>query len=386
MFSPLLSTCTPPVVAAPHTRGYVQMTPEAPGSNLPVRRRLCPDREPLCCETALHGIAAPNIRNTSVQTGTLLLRLLCIVLAVAATGCASLLRSPTPNELHITSEPDHIRVIVNGRLYTTPAIIELASAPRYVLEYAHTGYQTVRDTVEASVGTGWLIADILCSLPAFGIPVAFDALFGQWYVIDEESERLHIILQPAPPGTPSHLPAALADHSSSTEKYERAALLLETGFALPIYQTPIVPTSYSAGFSVAPAHWCSIALRQEVHGSAAVASMPDTAGVFVPTETSLFILSTALDLRIPLWNTGLYLAGGAGAMHASVGYGESTVAVGWLPYASAGGGYLFSGGKWFADARYTSALSGMRTTSPDTFYRPAYTTVRVGLRLLLTKE
>lgn len=301
-----------------------------------------------------------------------------VLLALAAGGCASVFRSPTPNQLHITSEPDSAQVLVGGLLYgTTPTRLNLPSATRYILEYRKPGYHTRYDTVETSISTGWLIADIACSLPAFGAPAAFDYLFGQWYSIDTTDERQHVRLLPDPTGTAQPTPTDFA----TTGQSARPALLLEVGFASPTYQLPVVPTSYSAGFGFAPAQWCVLALRQEIHGTEAMLVLPNNTGVPTSTETSLIVLATTVDIRVPIWSTGMYIAGGAGAMHASAGYNKRTIAAGWLPLATAGAGYVFPGEKWFADVRYTSALSAMRVTQAHSDYRPHYTTFRFGLRL-----
>ncbi len=372
--SPLLTTYTAPAVVLWLAAVYVQIT-TAPVDNPPVVKLLYPTREPLLNAT---------------------LRILCVLMALAAGGCASVFRSPAPNELRVTSEPDSAQVIIDGWVYTTPAVITLPPAKRYILEYRKTGYRPVRDTVETSIGTGWLISDIACSLPAFGVPIAVDALFGQWYTIDEEDMQQHIELVPDPAGTQLPFPTEENDIGKSpsrpavfrrnSEHPEHLAFLLEMGFAYPAYQVPVVPTSYSAGFSYTPAQWCAISLRQEAHGTAADLVLSDTANTPTPTNTSMFILATATDVRFLLWNTGIYLAGGAGVMNTSISHNQSTIAMGWLPFASAGGGYVFSGGTWFIDARYTSALTTMPATSSIPEYRPHYTTVRFGLRLLFPEK
>jgi len=300
---------------------------------------------------------------------------LCCTIVSLLNGCALLLRPDTPNTIHVSSEPDKATVIVNGQRYSrTPAIIKLPASERYCIEYHKAGYRPAYDTVYASIGTDWLIADITCSMLTFGSPLVVDYLTGSWYEIDTNTRRSAVLIPDAtvPPLPPAVPPVPIG-----------LSIQLETGFTQPFYQVAVVPTHYGIGLGYVITDWLTAGIRQEMQGAGALITLPDSRNIMTKTHASLFVISTTGRLQFDLFDTGLYTTFGAGIMRASIGYFQTHVARGWLPCGIVGAGYMFSDEKkgFYTELCYTTTGPYTLHISPsDTKFSPYHTTIRAGYR------
>ena len=111
-------------------------------------------------------------------------RYVCLfaIIAFVFSGCATLFHGST-DKIDFSSNPSGAKVYVNGQLMgTTPLQLNLQSKHAYTIEFREEGYENRTVMVNASVGGGWIVLDILGGL----IPVIVDAATGDWYSLDQE--------------------------------------------------------------------------------------------------------------------------------------------------------------------------------------------------------
>jgi hypothetical protein len=85
--------------------------------------------------------------------------------------------------MDLSSDPSGAKVFVNGHLMgNTPIQLNLTSKHTYTIEFRKDGFENRTVVVNASVGGGWVILDILGGL----LPVIIDAATGDWYSLDQD--------------------------------------------------------------------------------------------------------------------------------------------------------------------------------------------------------
>ncbi len=105
------------------------------------------------------------------------------VLSIFLNGCATLFKGST-EEVNVSSKPVGAEVYVNGVLMgTTPVTLKLKSNKSYTIQFKKDGFLTKSVVLNNSIGTGWLILDVLGGL----IPVIVDASTGNWYTLDQDN-------------------------------------------------------------------------------------------------------------------------------------------------------------------------------------------------------
>ena len=106
-----------------------------------------------------------------------------VVLVISLSSCATFLKNSS-QDIEFSSEPTGAEVYANGKLLgTTPVKIRLKSKITHTLEFKKEGYKTRKDFLNNHISTGWLILDLVCGV----IPIAVDAITGDWYSLDQEN-------------------------------------------------------------------------------------------------------------------------------------------------------------------------------------------------------
>lgn len=116
---------------------------------------------------------------------------LVVLFVTSLSGCATLLKG-SGDPLRITSTPTAATVTLNGvEIGTTPIQMRVPAKDLQLLRFSKDGYRSSTVAVSGSVGSGWVILDILCGL----VPVIVDAATGSWYTRDREI--VHVTMQNA---------------------------------------------------------------------------------------------------------------------------------------------------------------------------------------------
>jgi len=111
-----------------------------------------------------------------------------IVLAVMLTGCATLFKGGL-SRVDVNSTPPKAEVYVDGELYgETPTKLQLKPNRSYRVEIRHGDKSAIR-IIQNSVGTGWIVLDVLGGL----IPIIVDASTGNWFELD--TDRIHVTFE-----------------------------------------------------------------------------------------------------------------------------------------------------------------------------------------------
>lgn len=119
-----------------------------------------------------------------------------MILTISLSGCATLLRG-SGDPMMITSAPTAATVALNGvEIGTTPIQMRLPAKDLQLLRFSKDGYRPATVAVSGSVGSGWVILDILCGL----VPVIVDAATGSWYSRDRD--LVHVTMQRASGASP----------------------------------------------------------------------------------------------------------------------------------------------------------------------------------------
>jgi hypothetical protein len=115
-------------------------------------------------------------------------------------GCATIFKG-TKEDVEFGSSPDNTAVYVNGsKIGMTPCKVMLRSKGEYTVEFKKEGYQNKVYHISSSVGTTWVILDVLAGA---AIPILTDVATGSWYILDETNiftqlEASKDAMQPSP--------------------------------------------------------------------------------------------------------------------------------------------------------------------------------------------
>ena len=116
------------------------------------------------------------------------------LVALPALGCATLFNSGT-KAVSFGSTPSEAEVWIDGALRgMTPISLDLDNHRSTTVTFRKDGYRDVSCALNAGVGVGWVILDVLGGL----IPVIVDAATGAWKSLD--SEVCNVVLPPAVSG------------------------------------------------------------------------------------------------------------------------------------------------------------------------------------------
>lgn len=302
---------------------------------------------------------------------TVLSLLLCYLLS----GCAAVLRPSAPNRLAIRSEPDSAQVYINGIYHAvTPTSLSLPSESRYLLEIHKQGYRTGYDTVTASIGTNWLVADIVSSLPFLAVPIAVDGISRSWYTLDNnDSSRVFQLV----PGIDNHPALPTKQPLDSTDS--KLALLIELGIVFPPHQTPVLPQSYGIGIGYTPHPAVQFVAKMEFNSIGISRLYKNNNGTIATADIATQLFSGMVGLRGRLFHTGIYITGGVGAVQALIP--QSTASTpGLIPLLTIGTGYVFPGEHFLLELRHIFVPTKLWLTSLQS--APIYlnhTVFRIGL-------
>jgi hypothetical protein len=125
------------------------------------------------------------------------LGVLIAALAVANTGCGALFNGPVQT-VEIRSSDPQAEIITNGTVIGkgSAQITGSATDPPVVYVRGKDG-AIARVDVEASVGAGWVVLDVLAGLTIIGLAAPIcDAAFNGWSSLDEPDV---VKLEPARP-------------------------------------------------------------------------------------------------------------------------------------------------------------------------------------------
>jgi hypothetical protein len=104
-----------------------------------------------------------------------------LLLLISFQGCATILKGPT-DTVNFTSEPAGANIHVNGiNMGKAPIMLQLKSNKTYNIEFRLDEYETKNYILNNSVGSVWILLDIL-----FGtFPAVIDAATGDWFSLDQ---------------------------------------------------------------------------------------------------------------------------------------------------------------------------------------------------------
>ena len=106
-----------------------------------------------------------------------------LVAAVATSGCATLFAEDR-RPVVMNSAPDGATVYVNGaQVGMTPITVDLDNSENHVIRFTQEGREDAFCRLNASVGTKWLILDVLFGL----VPLVVDAVTGDWKELDDDA-------------------------------------------------------------------------------------------------------------------------------------------------------------------------------------------------------
>ena len=136
---------------------------------------------------------------------------LLAVFAFLPYGCATLFHGST-DKMDLSSDPSGAKVFVNGHLMgNTPIQLNLTSKHTYTIEFRKDGFENRTVVVNASVGGGWVILDILGGL----LPVIIDAATGDWYSLDQD--HVNAALEKQQGGGAVETPSPSSEESKEAE-------------------------------------------------------------------------------------------------------------------------------------------------------------------------
>ena len=116
--------------------------------------------------------------------------LLCVGVAYATTGCASIVHGPT-EQIGFTSEPTGAKLIVAGQTTTTPAFLILERRGKHVAHFSAESYEPS----EVQINEGMSMWFLLGNLGFGGIPGwIIDAINGS--MGDLSPDNIHVNMVP----------------------------------------------------------------------------------------------------------------------------------------------------------------------------------------------
>jgi hypothetical protein len=106
-----------------------------------------------------------------------------IALFLFLSSCATLLKNKS-DDVSFSSDPAGSEVYANGKLLgTTPVKLRLKTDSTYTIEFKKEGHDTKTFLLGNHISGGWIVLDIVCGV----IPLAVDAITGDWYSLDQEN-------------------------------------------------------------------------------------------------------------------------------------------------------------------------------------------------------
>lgn len=110
-----------------------------------------------------------------------------LLLVLLMTGCATIIRKDTLQEVTFTTNPPNADVIVDGKnIGTSPVSIQLETTEKHSVEYKLAGYPTTSYSLEGEVLPKYVVGDIFLGGGALGwIPVLVDNHTNKWRGFDQ---------------------------------------------------------------------------------------------------------------------------------------------------------------------------------------------------------
>jgi hypothetical protein len=104
------------------------------------------------------------------------------ILAFSSGGCAALFGKKM-HTVSLQSSPGDADVYVDGMLRgRTPLMLELQPNKSYNITFKKPGYADQTQILSNSVGTHWVVLDVLGGL----LPIVIDAATGSWYQFNSD--------------------------------------------------------------------------------------------------------------------------------------------------------------------------------------------------------
>jgi PEGA domain-containing protein len=111
-----------------------------------------------------------------------------VAVALAASGCATLFASKTTT-VRIESDPPQADIMIDGNAVgQTPASLEVATSKSHAITIQKAGYHPAGCTLQATVGAGWVVLDIIAGL----LPAVIDLVTSDWSSLERESCSVHL--------------------------------------------------------------------------------------------------------------------------------------------------------------------------------------------------
>lgn len=144
---------------------------------------------PSSFHTGLNYGGEKNKNNTMKKA---LLCFACGALCLATiTGCATLFGKQT-HAVEMVSNPQGAEVYINGdKMGQTPLQLSLKADKSYTVEFRIPGKQPIIRIINNRVEAKWVVLDVLGGL----IPVAIDAITGNWYGLDQNKLNVDFTMQ-----------------------------------------------------------------------------------------------------------------------------------------------------------------------------------------------
>ncbi|MBK9248166.1 MAG: PEGA domain-containing protein [Ignavibacteria bacterium] len=301
-----------------------------------------------------------------------------VITALSIQSCASILRSSYPNEMYIGSEPDGAKVYIDGKLHgKTPLRTFLRPQKNYVIELYKPGYYPLRETINSSISSGWLLLDILSI--GYILPPIVDSYTGAWYQPKENvffrelsisNDTTHINFKTLSAfrqfnGDSITVPAQSVSTDSSRLRPEPFNAFFGVGYSFPSPFTssvPILPSSIAigAGYRYSPSLSFGLLLSTSGLGKN-ITYRTSNVDSYTKQRITPNITNISVDLRKRLYNSPLYVLGGVGLHVVSNDEVKlQSPEQNTLPDfnevvggASFGMGFSFKGGGFWTEARYS---------------------------------
>ena len=131
-----------------------------------------------------------------------LTRVLALIAVVGASGCATILNEDT-RLVTVQSNLPGAQVVVDGRpVGPAPLTVPLTNSNEHQIMVHAPGYAPQGCFLDASVGIGWVILDVIL-IPLL-IPIIVDAVTGEWRDLDQTN--CFVTLTPMAPPAPGPAP------------------------------------------------------------------------------------------------------------------------------------------------------------------------------------
>lgn len=130
-------------------------------------------------------------------------RVLALVAVATASGCATILNEDT-RMVTVQSNLPGAQVVVDGRpVGPAPMTVPLTNSSEHQIVVHAPGYAPQGCFLDASVGVGWVVLDVLL-IPLL-VPIIVDAITGEWRDLDQTN--CFVTMTPVAPPAPGGMPA-----------------------------------------------------------------------------------------------------------------------------------------------------------------------------------